>query len=464
MEHRGKPNSYVRLNTPCGELRGLRTGTCLEFKAVPYARAGRWQEPELVERWEGRYDATGPGAHCCQHLQFYPRYEDDFLAFYYEQYADKEVFRYSERDGLNLNIWAPEGAENLPVAVFFHGGSFRTGGNGSGNICRGTGYCERDVILVSANYRLNAFATGWDDTHGGNYALKDQIAALRWVHRNIAAFGGDPERVTVMGNSAGAMSVQLLLYSPYAKGLFHRAIMMSGGGDLTARGIPADPKWNQKIWRLILERYGAKKLAELEKVPAKELFDTWTQVCGGEPELEAYGAYPVVDGDVIPAKAEQLRRTGTVTDVPCIIGITGKDLIPELLYEAALDWAAYHAENGRSPVYGYYMDRPAPGDKAGAYHGCDLWYVFGTLDRSWRPFTEADWRLSDQMLDYFTGFIKDGVPHADGLTEWLPMTDGAPGFLRFGDTLPVMLQAAKNDCGLFPMKQTECADEGGEHQ
>ena len=440
MEHKRKPNSYIYVDTPCGRIKGLRTGMCLMFKGVPYASAGRWEDPEVVRHWDGAYDATGPGAHCCQYLQFYPRYEEGFNAFYYDQYADKELFRYSEKDGLNLNIWTREGAKDLPVAVFFHGGSFQTGGNNTGNICRGEGYCERGVVLVSANYRLNAFATGWDETHRGNYAIKDQIAALTWVQKNIRAFGGDPDRVTVMGNSAGAMSVQLLLYSPYAKGLFHRAVMMSGGGDLTARGVPARPEWDQKIWQLVMERYGAQRLEQLKDLPAKELFDTWTQVCSMDPGTYAHRAYPVIDGDVIPAEPAELRKTGRVTDVPCIIGITSRDMIPELLYGAALDWAVYHAENGRSPVYGYYMDRPAPGDDAGAYHGCDLWYAFGTLDRSWRPYEELDWQLSDQMLDYFTGFIKDGTPHADGLAEWLPMEGKDARFLRFSDEPPIMFQ------------------------
>lgn len=434
-----KPNSFHYLDTPCGRLRGLRKQDHFEFKGVPFAYADRWEDPQVVEHWEGVYDATGPGAHCCQYLQFYSHYEDQLNAFYNEQYADKELYRYSERDGLNLNIWTPEGAKDLPVAVFFHGGSFKTGGNSTGNINEGAGYCRRGVILVSANYRLNAFATAWDGCHHrGNYAIKDQIAALTWVRSNIAAFGGDPNRVTIMGESAGAMSVQLLLYTPYARGLFRGAVMMSGGGDLTGRGIPADPKWSQEIWKTVLRRYGALELGELTRLEAKEIFDAWTDACKISPEWASYGSYPVLDGDVIPDHPAKLRADGAVTDVPCIIGITGGDLIPEILHNAALDWAAYHAENGRSPVYGYYMERPAPGDDAGAYHGCDLWYAFGTLGRSWRPYTEADWRLSDVMLDYFAGFIRDGAPRGAGLPEWIPMTDGRNHFLRFSEAPPEM--------------------------
>ena len=435
-----KPNSYYELEAPCGRLRGLRRGDCLLFQAVPFARAGRWEDPQPVERWEGIRDATGPGIHCCQYLQFYPRYTDPLNSFYYEQYADKEIHQYSEADGLNLNIWTLERGSKLPVAVFFHGGSFCTGGNTTGNIHEGAGYCRRGVILVSANYRLNAFATGCDDTHKGNYALKDQIAALRWVRENISAFGGDPERVTVMGESAGAMSVQLLMYTPYARGLFRGAIMMSGGGDLTARGVPADPKWSREIWRCVMEQYGARSLDELKQLPAKAVFDAWSQVCKSEVELARHWAYPMVDGDVIPAGAAQLRAAGAIADVPCILGITGRDMIPDVLRKAAEDWADEHRQHGRSPVYAYRMDCPAPGDAAGAYHGSDLWYAFGTLDRSWRPYTEEDWQLSDRMLDYFAGFIADGVPHAEGLPVWSAMTDGDNRFLRFDHEMPAMIQ------------------------
>jgi len=437
MENRG----YVHLNTPCGEIHGLRQDDCLAFLGVKFANAERWEDPVVVKQWDGVYDATKEGPACLQHGGFYPVIQGNFNDFYYNQNKEKKVYAYSEEDGLNLNIWAPEGAEKLPVAVFIHGGSFVSGCNASPNIFNGVDYCKRGIVLVNINYRLNAFATGFDKKRRGNYALKDQIAALTWVKENIAAFGGDPERVTVMGESAGALSVQLLMYSPYAKGLFRRAVLMSGGGDFEHLGTPTRPGILEATWQVVMDQYGVESLDELKDKPAKEIYDAWMAAGATELNLGNHCAKPCVDGDVVPGHFAELALANAITDVPCVIGMSGEDMWPFYLYSFATEWAAYHAKAGRQPVYGYYLDRMLPGgDGVGAYHGCDLWYAFGTLDKNWRPFEEVDYRISENMMDYFAGFIKTGTPVAEGLAEWKPMTDKETEFIRFGDELPAMYQ------------------------
>lgn len=447
MKDRSKPNSYVYLDTPCGRIRGLRRDGCLLFAGIQFANAGRWEDPEIVEHWDGVYDATRFGPLCSQHLAFHKELSpnDPYSRFYYDQNAQKPIYEYSE-NGLNLNIWTPEGGKDLPVAVFIHGGSFLTGGNSSPNICDGAEYCRRDVILVNLNYRLNAFATGYDKTHTGNYAIKDQVAALTWVKNNIASFGGDPERIVGMGESAGALSLQLLLYCPMAHNLLKGAIFMSGGGNFESLGTPAPPEISEAAWKMVMQKFGADSLDELKDLPAQEIYDAWQEVRAGDLTLFNHCAKPIVDGTWVPARFSELAARGEILDLPCILGMSSQDMYPYYLYSFILEWADYHERAGRKRVYSYYMDRQIPGgDSVGAYHGVDLWYAFGTLDANWRPFEETDYRISDNMIDYFTGFIKTGVPQAEGLREWEPMAGGSNRFLRFGDELPEMYQPPVED-------------------
>ncbi len=442
MKYPRKPNSYVYLDTPCGKIRGLRRDGHLLFAGIQFANAGRWEDPVVVEHWDGVYDATRFGPLCSQQLAFHEGYgpNDRYSRFYYEQNALKPIYEYSE-NGLNLNIWAPEGGEGLPVAVFIHGGSFLTGGNSAPNIRNGAEYCKRGVILVTINYRLNAFATGYDKTHMGNYAIKDQVAALTWVRNNIAAFGGDPARVIGMGESAGALSLQLLLYCPMAKELLTGAIFMSGGGNFETLGTPARPEISQTVWRMVMERFGVDSLDALKPVPAKDVYDAWLEAASSDAILANNCAKPIIDGEWIPASFAELAADRRILDVPCILGMSSQDMYPYYLYTFAVDWAAYHERCGRKPVYGYYLDRQVPGgDHVGAYHGVDLWYAFGTLDANWRPFEEIDYRISENMIDYFASFIKTGAPQVEGLCQWEPMSGSRTRFLRFGDALPEMYQ------------------------
>ena len=441
MKYKSKPSSYVSLDTPCGRVRGLRRKGHLLFEGIPFAHAGRWEDPDIVGHWDGELDATRQGPLCCQHAQFHTEIPDGYSRFYYEQNAEKRIYEYSEENGLNLNIWAPENGKDLPVAVFIHGGSFVSGGNSSPNICGGAEYCRRGVILVNINYRLNAFATGYDASHKGNYAIKDQVAALQWIKANISAFGGDPEHIVAMGESAGALSLQLLLYCPMAKGLIKGAVLMSGGGSFERLGTPARPEISRAVWKLVMDKYGVDSLDALKALPAQEVYDAWLEAGMTDMNLANHCAKPIWDGEWIPGTFAELAAAGAIEDIPCIIGMSSQDMFPFYLYTCAVEWAAYHAKSGRKPVYGYYLDRQIPGgDNAGAYHGVDLWYAFGTLDANWRPFQATDYRISENMIDYLAGFIKTGVSAAEGLAEWEPMTDKDTRFIRFGDELPEMYQ------------------------
>jgi len=295
----------------------------------------------------------------------------------------------------------------------------------------GAAYAKRGFVAVTINYRLNMFASAVGGGHTGNYGLWDQITALQWIKHNIAGFGGDPDCVTVMGESAGAMSVQNLIYSPLANGLFHRAIMMSGGG-IFFRAFSINSRDNAaKLWEDVRVALGSPTWAEMQKMPAEDIFRTWTRICAEGKYVTP--ATPVIDGITIPDTAENMAKSGRVNNVPTVLGFLSEDMWPHTLYQIALQWGVMMEEIGHAPVYGFYFDRQQPGSDDGAYHACDVRYAFGTLDTCWRPFTEIDYRISEDMMDYFIAFATNGVPSADHLAKWEPLGKDQKKFLHFGD-------------------------------
>ena len=434
MNYQGKPCSYVERETPCGRVRGLLKGDYCLFEGIRYATAERFEPPVVVTHWDGLYDATRFGPACIQRYTYHEPLYADASEFYYAQAAEKRVVCYSE-DCLNLNIWAPVHAENAPVAVYIHGGSFTNGSNANTSIANGADYCARGIILISINYRLNAFGCAVDASHSGNQMLLDQIAALRWIRANIAAFGGDGQRVTVIGESAGALATQCLLYAEEARGLMQGVIMMSGGGNALPLPVPAPMA--ARYWQAVCAKLGAASLEELKNVPAQELFEAWAKV--GEVSGKAF-AHPVCGVELIPDTPEKLMAADQVTDVPVMLGLCAQDMWPYTLYKAILGWADYSVRHHRQPVYAYYFDRPAPGgDDVGAYHGLDLWYAFNTLSANWRPFEDVDFRLAQDMIDRFAAFIKTGEPNAGDLPRWEPLTETERRFLRFSAEPPQMI-------------------------
>ena len=406
--------------TACGVVRGLALDGYEAYLGIRYAKAERWEQAVQAGLWEGEYDATRFGDRACQFRGFYGVEDSAINRFYYEEAKTQFPAVYSE-DCLNLNIWTREDARGFPVLVYIHGGAFRTGGNGEPFV-DGAANAKRDEVMVSVNYRLGPFHSVYGDGYSGNLALTDQITALAWVRDNIACYGGDPERVTIMGESAGAVSVQCLLLSPQAKGLFCGAVMMSGGGDLSALGTPNRPVRIRPVWEWVKKSLGAATLQELKTCPAYRLYAAWQKALDDLPQYAAGASKPVLDGKVVPAGVAQAREEGLLADVPCIIGVLSADSWPYTLCSAALDYASKQERAGGAPVYVYLFDRTPPGENPfGAFHGADLWYVFGTLDRGRRPYEPVDKAISGYLLGYVSNFVKTGDPNGPLLPRW----DGA---------------------------------------
>lgn len=420
----------IVLDTQLGSVRGIRRENCLEFRGIRYATAQRWEAAEPVIGWEGVYDATQWGDRCAQHKGFYGTANSLTSQFYEDEALIEFSAGYSE-DCLNLNIWTAEGAENCPVLVYIHGGAFITGSN-SDPFIDGEAYVSRGVVTVAVNYRLGPFASPYGDGYTGNLALSDQLTALRWVRDNIADYGGNPSRVTLMGESAGAISVQNLLLSPLVEdGLITGAIMLSGGGSMSAIGTPVLPTVPTSIWRKVKENLGAESLPELKDLLAQVLFEAWSGQLG---ILKDLAAQPVLNGVTLTGTVSVGLERDQVKDVPVIIGMLSHDIVPHSLYESALEYAREREEAGGAPVYLYYFDRVPPGKPSfGAFHGADLYYVFGTLYRNQREFSKTDYQIAEDMICYISNFVKTGNPNGEDLAQWAPAAECAQRFMHFGD-------------------------------
>ena len=331
------------------------------FKGIPYAAPPvgelRLQPPQDVIPWEGVRE-------CSAFSAIAPQPGNAPGTFYGEEFYWMPQPEQSE-DCLYLNVWAPAKAVGkkgaaLPVAMWIHGGAF-VNGYGFEVSMDGDKWAQKDVILVTINYRLGENAAG-------NLNILDQIKALEWINKNIAQFGGDPSNVTIFGQSAGGMSVRTLLISPLAKGLFAKAIIQSGGG-------------------MGLDQLGS-----------------------------ILTSAPQVDGNVVPEPFDKAVMDGTIADIPIMTGYTSDDL-PFFKEESVGAFCALRDSLGTAPVYEYEFTRDLPGEDKdvpdnlpGAFHSAELWYVFGTLGRSWRPFTEEDYALSEEMVSAWTDFCKTGSP------------------------------------------------------
>ena len=267
--------------------------------------------------------------------------------------------------------------------------------------------------------------------HTGNYALFDQLTALQWVRANIAAFGGDADNITIMGQSAGAMSVQQLCLSPLTEGLFAKAVMSSGGG--VSKMLTAKPAAEQYgFWNAVMEKAGCADLDAFRKLPAAELFAAW-QAAKKECKNSMSANGPVQDGVFICKPATEVVAAGEQRHIPYLIGMTSQDMMPPILYKMAGDWCRTQAAQNGPASYEWFFDRQLPGDACGAWHSSDLWYWFGTLDHCWRPFTAQDKVLSAQMVSYLTNFAKHGDPNGTDVPVWLPIDATQHKVLRLGE-------------------------------
>ena len=465
---------------------GLVAGKVLDsgvrsYLGIPYAappvRELRWRPPVPAEAWQGTFHADRFGPQCMQPLR----------GVMTNQYSGAEVV---SEDCLYLNVWAKPGLRDAPVVVFIHGGGFFVGA-GSMPIYGGEHLAERDVVVVNFNYRLGALGflahpeltAESEDGASGNYGLLDQVLALQWVQDNIAGFGGDPDNVTIAGQSAGSMSVLALQASPLAQGLFDRAIGMSGAliggaGPSDMRPLPeaeADGLRIQEIW-------GASSIAEMRALAADRMLAL--PRTPGSPRIG-----PIQDGYFLPQSVEAVFADGAQADVPLIVGFTrdesfgGFGAIAGLedyraraearfgersaqflsLYPASTDeearvqarladrdstmalgmyeWASAQSEHGSAPVFSYEFaqDHRYPEgvviaghdvESAGAYHTSEVPFWLGTIEsfnqfRPTREWRDEDRALSEAMQTSLVAFARDGSPDT-GEAEWPQFTPDRP--------------------------------------
>lgn len=453
------------VHTASGAVRGKTSadGKVRIFEGIPYAAPPvgslRWRPPQPARAWKGVRDSTKFGARCMQGNIFGDmNFRDDGPS----------------ENCLYLNVWTPaKGAgANLPVMVWIYGGGFAAGASSEPRQ-DGTMLAEKGVVVVSMNYRLGVFgffaypalARESADGAAGNYGLMDQVAALKWVQRNIAAFGGNPREVTIFGESAGSFSVSGLMASPLARGLFERAIGESGAflGKGPATRSLAQSKADDKKFA---ESIGVKSLKALRAIPAAELL---ADSMKGNP----IRFWPNVDGSSFPEDPHEIYAAGKQAHVPLLAGwnrdegnyegFFGKmeptpanykerahvmfgDNAAEFLklYPAATEaemkrsaadfagdqfiafgtwkWIEMQRTTGDSTVYRYEFDdappQPAGEPSHGAYHSSEIEFVFRTLPSKKLPWRPGDETLSELMSTYWTNFAKTGDPNGSGLPHW----------------------------------------------
>lgn len=412
----------VLTQTPCGPVMGLSDGRQRSFLGIRYAVAQRWKYPQVVQKWEGVWDATQFGNCAFQSRAFRPEQKAE-NHFYYDEFRKGMQFRYSD-DCLYLNVWTPEKGEKLPVIVYIHGGAF-AGGCGHEKHMSAPRWTAEGVVAVTLNYRLGPFGFlcseqgAQESGHTGNYGLYDQVAALRWVRENIAAFGGDPDNVTLMGQSAGAMSVQLLCIAAGVDGLFHKAVMLSGGGDNPLHTTKPIAQKDLDAAKALCCAAGCSDLQELRQLDARKVMEAWFDLMHREsnPLHSAMWMGPRLDENLVQKDVAESMRDGSAAQVPYLLCTTREDLNAGGMRAAACGWAAAQAARG-GRAYTAFFCRSLPGDSLGAWHSSDLWYWFGTLDRCWRPMTAWDRQLSAAMVRYLANFARTGNPNGESLCYW----------------------------------------------
>ena len=408
-------HKQIMKTTSLGPLIGTKTENAVEFLGVPYAKARRFEYASPVRSWEGILNATKMGKICPQSRQWYPHYESAERRFYYKEFREGLEFTYDE-DCLNLNIYAPENAGHCPVILYFHGGGFNSGSNNEEPF-RGYELSKRGIVTVFANYRVGVlgYLTHKDIQeqfgHDGNFGLDDMKTALLWVRDHIAEFGGDPDNITLLGQSAGAISIQYLCLNPENKGLFRHAAMMSGGGMFPKFALPRKAEDTREYWLELMKIAGCETLEELKKLDVKALFDA-VETLKSTRKDNTYNTMPVVDGYHLKDAVDVLIKNPLKVDY--LIGYTNNDMYAPIM--AYIGNKFGKANN----AYLYFFDMDAPGDHNAAFHSSDLRYIFGRLGQSWRPYTKRDYEVSAQMTDYLANFARTGNPNGEGLPLWKP--------------------------------------------
>lgn len=391
----------------------------------------RWKAPQPLTPWKGVLKADHFRAKAIQGNQREGFYGKEF-------YSTEEFDVPISEDCLYLNIWVPvqETIEKLPVAMWIHGGAF-IGGYGSEPEFDGEAFANEGVILVTVQYRLGIL--GFlalkelieEDPHRstGNYGILDQIAALKWVYENISAFGGNQDNITVMGQSAGAMSVQALVSSPITENIISKAIIQSGAsykkGLFSGLQLVQALSIGDTILEKVKQRVNSNTLETLRTLPTELLVECGTMAFA---ELIKHGNLelpfgPVIDDYVLKEGYYKVVEENQIKNIPYLMGSNLDDIMTDagenhLFYEGAQLLGDKLIEIQGNHPYLYSFTRKLPGDEAGAFHSAELWYMFGTLQRCWRPLTEEDVALSSRMVQYWCNFIKTGNPNAQKLKEW----------------------------------------------
>ena len=422
------------VETECGKIRGI-AGADPKFtvyRGIPYAKPPvgqlRWKKPQPIQPWEGVKD-------CLEFGNIAPQGNHPVNSLY-----GKEFFQHNEirsEDCLYLNIWTPSmgGNEKMPVLFWVHGGGL-SGGYSSEPEFDGEAFCREGVILVTGNYRLGIlgfYANSElvkEEGTAGNYGHMDQIAAFHWVRRNIAAFGGDPDRITIFGQSAGAASVETMCASPLTEGEIAGCIMMSCAG-VAKPGTTGMWGRSPSLSEVVLmgdefmKEAGCKNIDELRKLSYEEL----NNVPGMKGDF-AKGIFPkyqfgtILDDYVIKESGPAMVYEGTMRDIPFMAGGTAgeRKMFGDSMMINNRGFCECVLRAGHRAPYLYLFDHDLPGSSDGSFHSSELWYVFGTIHRSWRPMTGEDFDLSRIMTKAWANFAKQGNPNGEGVPEWEPYT------------------------------------------
>ena len=467
--------------TQTGPVSGFTQDGVTAWLGIPYAAPPigdlRWKPPQPPATWQRIYSATRFAPSCIQPLR------DQGIAYYF---GDDPI----AEDCLYLNIWRPEGTppdSKLPVIVYIHGGGF-VAGSGRKPLYQGDRLASHGAVVVSINYRLGALGflahpalTAESPNHvSGNYGLMDQVAALEWVKANITKFGGDPNRVTLMGQSAGSMSISALQVSPGAEGLFHRIIGMSGStfSNLTAARTLADAESKGAAFQ---KKLNAADLAAMRRIPPDAI------IAAGMPSSA------IIDGLVIPGKPSELYAAGRFSDVPLLLGVvqdeglgkpitslteyrqefsqrfgenassamalypatddaSAKHAYSRLLHDSGFssmmrNWAALQTKHGKQPVFAYIFAQKHPYTPGvwfsdldpldtGVNHTDEVGYWLGSLDsfnlmRKTRAWTAQDRKLSDDLQSAAVAFAATGSPDTQKISlKWPTYGAGQERVLR----------------------------------
>lgn len=404
--------SFTSLKTSLGTIKGIEKESSYAFFGLPYGKANRFEYAEEVTSW-GDMDATKFGEACIQKRCYYEHLEIPERAFYHKEFREGIEFKYSE-DCLRFDVYTPKDAKNSPVIVFIHGGGFDSGAT-SESAFSGEALASRGIITVFIQYRVGVFGYFTHQMikekygHEGNFGLSDQILALSFIKKHIEEFGGDKDNITVMGQSAGAMSIQCLLYSEKCAGLFQKAVMISGAGLFPKIASPKPVEERREYWLDLMKQSGAKSFEEFVVMDPKTIFDA-LEIVKKRRKDNQISTMTMVDHYYLPDSMDKLMKKRI--DIPTIVSFTNNDMYTALLAYMAMKYAH------KNKAYCYYFDVNAKGDDNLAFHSSDLRYLFGTLASSWRPYDETDYKISALMMDYLSNFAKTGDPNGDKLPLW----------------------------------------------